>query len=195
MDMLNLNLKGIFIMIYVFLANGFEEIEALAPVDILRRAGKQVQTVGIGGKIITGSHGVAVQADLTESEIVLGNALEMIVLPGGMPGTLHLEKSETVQTVIDFCAEREIYIGAICAAPSILGHKNLLNGKQAIAYPGFEAELAGAVISEYSVVQSDFMITAQGAGVAVPFGLKLAEVLTSPEKALKIKASICYPEH
>lgn len=182
-------------MIYLFLANGFEEIEALAPVDILRRAGKQVQTVGIGGKFITSSHDITVQADITESEIVLGNDLEMIVLPGGMPGTLHLEKSETVQTVIDFCAERKIYIGAICAAPSILGHKNLLSGREAIAYPGFEAELTGAVISEHSVVQSDFIITAQGAGAAVPFGLKLAEVLTNPEKSKKIKASICYPEH
>lgn len=181
-------------MIYVFFADGFEEVEALAPVDLLRRAGKDVKTVGIGGKEITSSHGVKIQTDLMESEIVLGKDLEMIVLPGGMPGTLNLEKSETVQTVIDFCAEREIYIGAICAAPSILGHKNLLNDREAIAYPGFEAELTGAVISQKSVVQSDYIITAQGAGAAVLFGLKLVEILTNPEKAQKIKASICYPE-
>lgn len=181
-------------MIYVFLANGFEEVEALAPIDLLRRAGKEVRTVGVGSKEITSSHGITMQADLTESEIVLGNDLEMIVLPGGMPGTLNLEKSGTVQTVIDFCADREIYIAAICAAPSILGHKNLLNGREAIAYPGFEAELTGAVIRNQPVVQSDWIITAQGAGAAVLFGLKLVEILTNPEKAHKIRASICYPE-
>ncbi|MBR4320446.1 MAG: DJ-1/PfpI family protein [Oscillospiraceae bacterium] len=182
-------------MIYVFLANGFEEIEALSPVDLLRRSGKEVQLVGVGGKIITGSHGIAVQTDITDSEIVLGKELEMIVLPGGMPGTLNLEKSETVQTAIDFCAERNIYIGAICAAPSILGHKGLLEGRKAIAYPGFETQLTGAKISEHSVEQSDFIITAQGAGAAVPFGLKLAEVLTSSEKSKKLAEAICYPEH
>ena len=182
-------------MIYVFLANGFEEIEALSPVDILRRAGKQVQTVGVGGDIITGSHGIPVKTDIKASEITLGNALEMIVLPGGMPGTLNLEKSETVQTAVDFCAERKIWIGAICAAPSILGHKGLLENRKAIAYPGFETQLTGAEISAHSVVQSDFIITAQGAGAAVPFGLKLAEVLTSADKAKALADGICYPEH
>ena len=182
-------------MIYVFLANGFEETEALTPVDLLRRAGKQLQTVGIGSQMITGSHGITVKTDITDSEIVLGKDLEMIVLPGGMPGTLNLEKSETVQTAVDFCAERKIFIGAICAAPSILGHKGLLQGREAIAFPGFENQLTGAEISEHSVVQSDFIITAQGAGVALPFGLKLAEVLTSPEKAKSLADAVCYPEH
>ncbi len=182
-------------MIYVFLANGFEEVEALAPIDLLRRSGKEVQVVGIGGKSITGSHGITVQTDISDKEIILGKELEMIVLPGGMPGTLNLEKSETVQTAIDFCAERKIFIGAICAAPSILGHKGLLSGREAIAYPGFETQLTGAKISEHSVVQSDYIITAQGAGVALPFGLKLAEVLTSAEKAKKLAEAVCYPEH
>ena len=182
-------------MIYVFLANGFEEIEALSPADLLRRSGKEVKLVGVGGSVITGSHGIAVQTDLTEAEITLGKDLEMIVLPGGMPGTLNLEKSEAVQTAVDFCAERKIYIGAICAAPSILGHKGLLQGREAIAYPGFETQLTGAEISQHSVVQSDFIITAQGAGAALPFGLKLAEVLTSAEKAKKLAEAVCYPEH
>lgn len=182
-------------MIYVFLAAGFEEVEALTPVDMLRRAGKQLQLVGVTGKTVTGSHGIAVTCDITASEIVLGNDLEMIVLPGGMPGTLNLEKSEAVQTAVDFCYDRGIYIGAICAAPSILGHKSLLEGREAIAYPGFETQLTGAKISQHSVVQSDFIITAQGAGAAMPFGLKLAEVLCGAEKAKALADGVCYPEH
>lgn len=182
-------------MIYVFLANGFEEVEALTPVDLLRRSGKEVQLVGVGGKVITGSHGIAVQTDITDAEIVLGRELEMMILPGGMPGTLNLEKSEAVQTAIDFCHDREIYIAAICAAPSILGHKGLLNGREAIAYPGFEEQLAGAVISEHSVVQDGHIITAQGAGAAVAFGLKLAEIFNGKEKAKALADGICYPVH
>lgn len=182
-------------MIYVFLANGFEEVEALTPVDLLRRAGKDVRLVGVGGSVITGAHGIAVQTDLTAEQIVLGGELEMIVLPGGMPGTLNLEKSEAVQTAVDFCADREIWIGAICAAPSILGHKGLLDGREAIAYPGFETQLTGARISTHSVAQDGCFITAQGAGAAVPFGLKLAEVFVGADKAQSLAAAICYPEH
>ena len=134
-------------MIYVFLADGFEEVEALTPVDLLRRSGKDVKLVGVAAKRVTGSHGINVECDITAGEIVLGGDLEMIVLPGGMPGTLNLEKSEVVQTAVDFCYDRNIPIGAICAAPSILGHKGLLQGREAIAYPGFEGQLTGAQIS------------------------------------------------
>ena len=102
-------------MIYVFLADGFEEIEALTPVDLLRRAGKTVQTVGIGGKKITGAHGISVQADLSDAESVLDDALEMIVLPGGMPGTLHLQSSETVQKAVRFMDAQQRPIAAICS--------------------------------------------------------------------------------
>ena len=182
-------------MIYVFLADGFEEVEALTPVDILRRAGKTVQIVGVNGNVIKGSHGINVQTDITVNEMTLGNDLEMIVLPGGMPGTLNLEKSDAVQTAIDFCNERSIYIGAICAAPSILGHLGILQGREAIAYPGFEGELNGATISAHSVVKDGHIITAQGAGVAVAFGLKLAEVFVGADKAKALSAGICYPEH
>lgn len=182
-------------MIYVFLANGFEEVEALSPIDLLRRAERQVQLVGVGGKRITGSHGIRIECDLTAEEITLGNDLEMIVLPGGMPGTLNLEKSGIVQSAVDFCYERGILIGAICAAPSILGHKGLLEGREAIAYPGFETQLTGAKISTHSVAQDGFIITAQGAGAAVPFGLKLVEALCGKARAGQLAASICYPEH
>lgn len=177
-------------MIYVFLANGFEEIEAISPIDLLRRNGKDVVTVGVGGKIITGSHNIPVTADITADEINLNNDLEMIVLPGGMPGTLNLEKDSSVQNAIDFCSKHNKFIAAICAAPSILGHKGLLKGKTAVCFNGFEDQLEGAVIGSNSVEADGNIITARGAGVAVKFGLKLVEKLTSAEASRKLEASI-----
>ena len=103
-------------MIYVFLAEGFEETEAIAPIDLLRRSGRNVITVGVGNKTIKGSHGIPVTADITAEEISLNDELEMIVLPGGMPGTINLEKSEYVQSAIDYCVKNRKFIGAICAA-------------------------------------------------------------------------------
>jgi 4-methyl-5(b-hydroxyethyl)-thiazole monophosphate biosynthesis len=177
-------------MIYVFLADGFEEVEALTPVDLLRRSGKNVVTVGVGGKVITGSHKIPVTADITDSEIVLDKEVEMIVLPGGMPGTINLEKNSHVQKAIDYCAENGVYIAAICAAPSILGHKGLLKGKTAVCYTGFESHLEGAEIGTESVAVDGKIITARGAGVAVKFALSLIEVLSSAETSKKIKESI-----
>ena len=113
-------------MIYVFFGNGFEEMEALTPVDVLRRCELEVKTVGIGGQVIRGSHGISVITDIDENELKLDDSVDMIVLPGGMPGTLSLEKSKTVQNAIDFCVKNNVLIAAICAAPSILGHKGLL---------------------------------------------------------------------
>lgn len=176
-------------MIYVFLADGFEETEALAPVDLLKRAGKEVITVGVTGNVVTGSHGIQVIADT--NEISLDDSLEMIVLPGGMPGTLNLEKSQCVQNAIDYCILNNKFIGAICAAPSILGHKGLLKGKKAICYPGFESHLEGAVISDNSVEEDGIFITARGAGVAIDFGLKLVEKAVSIEESQKQRNNIC----
>ena len=121
-------------MIYAFLAEGFEETEAVTPIDLLRRSGKKVITVGVGDNIIMGSHGIPVVTDTIAQEAPLTDELEMIILPGGMPGTLNLEKSEYVQAAIDFCTANNKYIGAICAAPSILGHKGLLKGRKAVCY-------------------------------------------------------------
>lgn len=106
-------------MVYVFLANGFEEMEALAPVDLLRRAGVEVFTVGVGSDMIVSSHNIPVKTDTTVDKIVLKDELEMIVLPGGMPGTLNLEASPDVLGAVDYCADNNRYIAAICAAPSI----------------------------------------------------------------------------
>ncbi|MGN1195855.1 MAG: DJ-1/PfpI family protein, partial [Acutalibacteraceae bacterium] len=120
----------------------------------------------------------------------LDASVEAVILPGGMPGTLNLEKSETVQSAIDFAAENKKLICAICAAPSILGHKNLLAGREAIAYPGFEKDLYSAKISESFVVKDENFITAKGAGVAVDFGLEIAAALYGKEKSDSIRSSI-----
>ena len=127
-------------MVYVMLADGFEEVEALAPVDMLRRAGVNVMTVGVTGEAVRGSHGIVVAADITAQEMDMAGA-EMLVLPGGMPGTLNLEKSEYVQAALEYCYENGIHIAAICAAPTILGHKGYLRGRYAICFPGYEGEL------------------------------------------------------
>jgi len=179
-------------MIYVFLANGFEETEAIAPIDLLRRSEKKVITVGIGDNVITSSHGVPVVTDTIAQEASLTDELEMIVLPGGMPGTLNLEKSEYVQAAIDFCVKNNKYIGAICAAPSILGHKGLLKGRKAVCYEGFEAQLEGAEIVSSGVAEDGIFITARGAGVAIDFGLKLVEkAVSKTESDRQRRAILC----
>lgn len=177
-------------MVYVFLANGFEEVEALAPVDILRRAKVDVKTVGIGSNIIRGAHDIPVITDLDSNEIELDENLDMIVLPGGMPGTLNLEENLNVQNAIDFCIDNDKYISAICAAPSILGHKGILDGKSATCFPGFEKELGEANYSDELVVNDGKITTARGAGAAVKFGLKLVELLVSKDKAEALEASL-----
>ncbi|MEE1074141.1 MAG: DJ-1 family glyoxalase III [Acutalibacteraceae bacterium] len=178
-------------MIYIFLANGFEECEALAPIDILRRADIKIKTVGIGSKTVTGSHGIPIVCDLSEDELTT-DSLKGIILPGGMPGTLNLEKSKTVQRYIDFAAENELLIGAICAAPSILGHKNLLNGKKATCFTGFEKDLIGAITINEPVVRDGNFVTAYGAGAAFQFGFTLLEALTDSETAEKMRLQMRY---
>ena len=177
-------------MIYVFLAPGFEEIEALAVVDVLRRAELEVLTVGVGEDFVIGSHQIPVACDIAEKNLILDEKVEAIVLPGGMPGTLNLKKSKTVQKAIDWAIENNKLVCAICAAPSILGHKGLLDGKNATCFPGFEDELFGAEISKDYVVKDGNIITARGMGSAIEFGLQIAEVLTSKENAQKIRASL-----
>ncbi len=179
-------------MVYVFLADGFEEVEALAPVDILRRAGVQVQTVGIGGQTVSGSHGIPVVCDITERDVTT-DGLQAVVLPGGMPGTTHLDRSRVVTKFLEFADAHELVIGAICAAPSVLGHKGLLRGKQATCFPGFEKELAGASLLPDAVVTDGRIVTAKGAGVAIPFGLALVAALVSPEKAEAVRVSMQCP--
>lgn len=176
-------------MVYLFLADGFEIIEAMAPLDMLTRAGVEVTTVGVTGKTVTASCGVPVVADITKDEFSFDNA-EAVILPGGMPGTLNLEKSDVVQKAIDNAVNDGVLVCAICAAPSILGHKGLLNGKEATAFPGFEEALEGAMLSEYYVVTDGNFITARGAGVCIEFGLEIVKKLKGEALAESIRASI-----
>ena len=178
-------------MVVVFLAEGFEEVEALAPVDVMRRAGLAVKLAGVTGREVTGSHGICVQTDMDAQEVD-ATLLEAMVLPGGLPGTHNLEASPAVQPSIDSCVAQGKLVPAICAAPSILAHKGLLAGKNATAFPSFQKDLqeGGALLSESYVVRDGQFLTARGMGVATQFGLALVEALVSPEKAADIRASI-----
>lgn len=178
-------------MVVLFLAQGFEEIEALVTVDVLRRAGCEVRTVGIEGKSITGSHGITVTADWTEEEL-RPDSVELVVLPGGMPGTKNLDKSKTVHDLVLGCKQRDAYVAAICAAPSVLGHLGMLQGEKATCYPGFEQELEGAVIVDEPVCVSNKIITGRGAGAAMAFALLLVEQLLGREKAQEVASAMQY---
>lgn len=181
-------------MVYLFLADGCEEIEALTPVDLLRRVGIEVKTVGIGSKSVTGSHGIKIEADMTdkeaEAELQSGKEFEMIVLPGGMPGTLNLDASPVVDKFISTANEKDAYIAAICAAPTILGKRGLLKGKMATCYPGMEDKLTGAEVYSSDVILDCNIITARGMGVATEFALQIVECLTDEETAAKLRDGI-----
>lgn len=176
-------------MVYVFLANGFEEVEALAPVDVLRRAGIETVTVGIGGRVINGAHEIMVTADIDDKQLHT-NGLEAIVLPGGAVGTKNLGASSAVLDMIDCCLAQGKIVAAICAAPSILGKRGNLKGIVATAYPDFQKFLDGAILSEEPVCRDGTILTARGMGVSLEFGLKLVEVLRGPKPAKEIREQI-----
>lgn len=179
-------------MIYVFLADGFEETEALTTVDILRRAELDVVTVGVTGKQVTGSHNITVIADI-EAKDVTTDDMEAAVLPGGMPGTLNLEKSPIVKACVKYCFDNNLLICAICAAPSILGHMGILKGKKATCFPGFESELDAAEYTGDFAVDDGNVITGKGAGATILFALKAVEKLKDKQTASKIKAALQCP--
>ena len=164
-------------MVFLFLADGFEEIEALTPVDLLRRAGVEVVTVGVGGKTVTGSHGITISADVGAEEalamLAAGTIPEMIVLPGGMPGAATLDASPLVDTFIDAAEKANAYIAAICAAPMILGKRGLLRGRHATCFPGFEEYLEGAAYMDVHTVTDGRYITGRAMGAATEFALAL----------------------
>lgn len=176
-------------MIYAFLADGFEEVEALFPVDLMRRAGLPVTTVGIGKKEITGSHGITVTADISDENLSF-EPIDLIFLPGGMPGTKNLNESSTVHRAIDLAIKQDSYIAAICAAPMILGERGLLNGKRAVCYPSFEKHLIGATVLENSKIATDGkIITAKGVGAACELGLEIVKTLCGQQKADELRKS------
>ena len=175
-------------MIYMFLANGFEEIEALMPLDLMRRAGLEVTTVGVGGKDITGSHGITVKADITDSDFA-DNAPECVILPGGMPGTKNLDASPVVHKALDDALENNSLICAICAAPMILGKRGILRGKKATCFPGFEEYLEGATVGGRAVRDGQ-VITGIGMGAALEFGIEIVSALKGREEAEKLAAAV-----
>ena len=179
-------------MIYLFLANGFEEIEALCPLDLLRRAGLEVTTVGVGGEMISGSHGITVAADIPEG-MYADAAPDMVILPGGMPGSKNLDESRVVDMALCAASRKGAFIAAICAAPMVLGHRGLLEGKRATCFPGFEGELAGALKVDERVVRDGNIITAVGMGAALEFGLALVEALCGKEKRDALARAVIAP--
>lgn len=176
----------------VILADGFEEIEALTVVDLLRRAQIYVGTVSITDDYtVHGAHGINVQAEDLFEEVAFVES-DMVVLPGGMPGTSNLNAHEGVRRVVKEFNRDGKYIGAICAAPTILGNLGLLKGKRVSCYPSVEQEIQGAVMTRTDVTVDGNLITSRGAGTAIAFALKLIEMLSGAEKAAEIAEAILY---
>lgn len=172
------------------LADGFEEVEALTVVDVLRRASIDIDTISITETYeVTGTHGVKVVADQLLDEVDYDQC-DMIVLPGGLPGADYLEKDERLIEKIKIFNDQEKWLAAICAAPKILGGLGLLSGKEATCYPGIEDLLKGAKLSSDPVVQSGKIITSKGPATAMLFALKIVEVLVGKETAQKVKADL-----
>ena len=178
-------------MVVLFLADGFEEIEALCPLDLLRRAGVETVTVGLGKTEIHGAHGITVQADT--DALPVGEP-DMVILPGGMPGAAHLDASDMVTEALARTHAKGGLLAAICAAPMVLGHRGYLVGKRAVCFPGFEGELTGATVaSDELVVRDGNVITAKGMGVALEFGLALVAALRGEDTAAKLRAAVMAP--
>ena len=178
-------------MVVLFLADGFEEIEALLPLDLLRRAGVRTVTVGLGVREVRGAHGITVLAD---ADRVPDGDIDMVILPGGMPGAANLDASDMVTDTLARVSARGGYLAAICAAPMVLGHKGYLKGKRAICFPGFEGELIGAdVQNDAFVVRDGNVITAKGMGVALDFGLALVAALKDDATATALRAAVLAP--
>ena len=171
-------------MIIVLLANGFEEIEALTPVDMLRRAGCNVKTVGVEGRVPTGSHDIPVLCDATPEDINL-DEVTMAIFPGGMPGSLNLDASQYTNEVIKAALKNGAHIAAICAAPLVLGRRGLLNGKKATCFPGFEGELIGAEVIDADFVTDGSITTGKGMEYSLPFAKELVRIAKEMEKRLK----------
>lgn len=174
-------------MVYVILGNGFEEIEAIAPCDILRRGGVNVQFAGIGGKTVVGGHGITVQADVTVEEM---EDVEMIILPGGLGGVDSIRGSEAAMDAVEAAWKNGKFVCAICAAPTILAQLGITDGKNATCYPGMEDEMGGAKMTGLPAVTDGKVICGQAAGTALEFGFALLKALKGDEAAEKVRKSM-----
>ena len=181
-------------MIYVFLATGFEDIEALAPVDIMRRAGLEVQTVSITGeRIVESAHGVGIVADLLLPDVDFSEA-EMLVLPGGLPGSTNLDACHPLTAAIKRHFEAGGPIAAICAAPLVFGHLGVLQGRRATCYPGVETELKGATYTAAIVEQDENIITGKGPGAAFEFGYTIVDFFLGEGASQPLRQGMIYKE-
>ena len=177
-------------MVYVLLGTGFEEMEALTPVDLMRRAGIDVLTVGVTGKIVYGGHNIGVEADITLEEMDL-TRLDMIVLPGGLGGVASARASQSAVDALKFAWENDKFVAAICAGPTVLADLHITDGKQATCFPGCEEQMGDAVmISDAPCVRDGKLITGASAGCAIPFALALIEALKGSEAAKTIEKQI-----
>ena len=176
-------------MIYMFLGTGFEETEAIAPLDLLRRAGLQIMTVGLNGKVIYGGHGIGVEADIEIDQLDLTD-LDMVILPGGLGGVASIRGCRKAMDAIRFAYENGKYTAAICAGPTVLADLGITDGKKATCYPGCEGQMGSAIMVEAAAVTDGKVITGTSAGCAVPFGLELIAALKGREAADSIAKQI-----
>ena len=180
-------------MVYILLADGFEEAEALVPADLLRRAGLSVALTAVGGSLtVTGAHGIAVRADCTADSVSPGD-VEMVLLPGGLGGVEGMAQSETACALIRAAHDRGCWLAAICAAPTLLGKLGLLSGRRAVCYPGMEDGLTGGVpCPGQAVVVDGKLVTGEGPGSAFPFGLTLVRLLRGEAAEQQVRHAIHY---
>lgn len=176
-------------MVYVLLGNGFEEMEATAPIDLLRRANIDVLTVGIQGKLIYGSHRIGIEADITMDELDL-TQLDMIVLPGGLGGVRSILECQAALDAVRFAYENGKFVAAICAGPTVLAKLGITDGLEAVCYPGCEAEMGSAKMVTAACVRSGKVITGTSAGCAIPFALELVAALKGQAEADRIRNQI-----
>ena len=177
-------------MVYVLLGTGFEEMEAIAPIDLLRRAGIPTLTVGVDGKIIKGGHNIGIEADITIDEMDLTD-LDMIVLPGGLGGVATARASEKAMNALRFAWENDKFVAAICAGPTVLADLGITDGRRATCYPGCESGMGKAdMVAQQACVRDGKLITGTSAGCATPFALLLIEALKGAEEAARVAAQI-----
>ena len=177
-------------MVYMLLGTGFEETEAIAPLDLLRRAGVEIATVGVTGKTVYGSHNIGIEADILIDEMNL-SGMEMIILPGGLGGVASARASKEAMNALKYAWDNGKFVAAICAGPTVLADLGITDGKMATCYPGCEDGMGNAIMQKNAaVVRDGRLITGTSAGCAIPFGLKLIEVLKGTEEARRIAEQI-----
>jgi len=177
-------------MVYMLLGTGFEETEAIAPLDLLRRADVKVATVGVNGKVIRGSHGIGIEADIQLGEMDL-TQLEMIILPGGLGGVASVRASEQAMQALSFAWENGKYVAAICAGPTVLADLGITDSKNATCFPGCEEQMGSAIMADNAAAVTDGkLITGTSAGCAIPFGLALITALKGKDEADRIAKQI-----